>query len=336
MESTGTAEYVYTVTLPINELPLTTFNLPATFPYSYNDEIINFPSLPIVDFYGSLADSSDVTVKVNGVSWPVVSLDPLTGVIQIGSYPTKLVINQEYTLTAVDVAAKRVLLPGYPIDSSSITLTIVGGNAQYSGLDFHIDGQYLSWWGGQLHYKLGVGDRIGVSGEVNPYVGALIEFTYHIRNFYTTLVIDRSLSRTLDHNVFDGCSRPIDGIMFDPDYKDLGVTFEEYISFVDDYSDGIKLIFFNTTTSQVEDHIFTGPVFEYYDVNEDELGAPDNFPNALIRLRSPLNFSGNPLTYVVDYGFVNDKIVRFRKKTFQELLPSRVFRTMKFVEMLPV
>ena len=338
VESTGTAEFTHTVTLPINEMPPTTFMMPESFPYEYNDEIFAFPALPMVDAEGNLADTSSVSVTVNGIPWPVTAVNPLTGEVQIAPYPTDLIVEHEFILTAADVAARHILLPGYPIDPTSVSLRIIGSSAQLLNYDFLILGQYLSWVGTTLHDRLNVGDIIRISATVNPYVGATVSFVYHIQNYYTTRVINRSAySRFLDNGyVMDGCSEPSTGIMFDPDYRNLAVTWEEYISFVDDYSDGIKLTFFNTTTSQIEEHIFTGPVFEHYEASADELGSPDNFPNAMVRLNSPLNFAGNPLTFIVDYGFINDKIVRFRKKTFQELLPSRTFRTLNLVEMLPV
>ncbi|GAG54482.1 unnamed protein product, partial [marine sediment metagenome] len=45
---------------------------------------------------------------------------------------------------------------------------------------------------------------------------------------------------------------------------------------------------------------------------------------------------GNPLDFAGEYGFLNDKVVRFRKKTFKELLPSRTFRTLELMEMMAV
>jgi hypothetical protein len=115
----------------------------------------------------------------------------------------------------------------------------------------------------------------------------------------------------------------------------LAWAFSEYYTYLDDYSDGIKISFFNIDTLQVEDHIFSGPVFELYDATQDQIGVPENIPNALVRIPNPISLT-NPLEYSADYNFLNDALVRFRKKTFKELLPSRAFRTIELTEVLPV
>jgi hypothetical protein len=142
-------------------------------------------------------------------------------------------------------------------------------------------------------------------------------------------IIDRNLSRIMDDRYVFG------GLCYDQEGVELNVMLNEYYSFLDDDSDGIKISFFNKDTLTIEDHIFSGPVFESYEAVEDEIGVPENFPNALVRIANPLSLN-NPLNYAADYGFLNDSLVRFRKKTYQELLPDRSFRTMKLVEMLPV
>jgi hypothetical protein len=142
-------------------------------------------------------------------------------------------------------------------------------------------------------------------------------------------MIDRDLSRIMDDRyVFDG-------LCYDQEGVKLNVRMDEYYGCLDDGSDGIKISFFNKDSLIIEDHIFSGPVFESYEAVEDEIGVPENFPNALVRIANPLSLS-NPLNYAADYGFLNDSLVRLRKKTYQELLPDRSFRTLKLTEMLPI
>ena len=152
---------------------------------------------------------------------------------------------------------------------------------------------------------------------------------YHINSIATISMANRDWSRIFDDDdVFPGyCS---DGMEMT-----LSFGFDEFYTFLDDGSDGIKLVFFNKDTLTIEEHIFSGPVFELYSVADDELGSPDNFPNALVKINNPMHFT-NPLSYSGDYNFLNDKVVRFRKKTFKELLPSRTFRTLELIETMPL
>jgi hypothetical protein len=223
--------------------------LPSSFAYTYNDDGINFPSLPVVDRDGNIATISDIEVKVNGVVWTVLSFDPVTGYILLSSFP------------------------------------------------------------------------------VGPAI--TVETKYCIRNTATISMVDRDWSRIFDNDdVFPG-------YCFDGFSITTNVNFDEFYTFLDDDSDGIKFSFFNKDTLNIEEHIFSGPVFEYYSVADDELGSPDNFPNALVRIVNPIHLT-NPLSYSGDYSFLNDKVVRFRKKTFKELLPSKTFRTLELMEMMPL
>ena len=116
-------------------------------------------------------------------------------------------------------------------------------------------------------------------------------------------------------------------------YKMDATTFyQEYINFLSDYGDGITFKYLNKDTYEVEEHTFSGPVFETYDADQDEVSAIESFPNALIRITKPLN----PLTILEDYKFLQDPAIRIRKKTLRELLPDRTFRTFKLYEALPV
>ena len=112
-------------------------------------------------------------------------------------------------------------------------------------------------------------------------------------------------------------------------------SFAEYYGFLSDYSDGIKIKYFNKSTYQVEEHVFSGPVFEMYDPNNDEYGSSDSFPDALVRVPNPIH-SGNPFKSGKSYDFVGDTMARFKKKTFKELLPDRTFRTVNITEMVPM
>ena len=249
LESTGVAEYTYTFDTDSNAT--SEYYLPASFPFTFNDDMINFPALPVIDIDGNVATISDIEVRVNGVLWTVLSFDPVTGYIQLNPYP------------------------------------------------------------------------------VGPVIAVTVETKYHINNIVTLPMANRDYTRIFDSDdVFPGyCS---DGVSLT-----LSASFDEFFTFLDDASDGIKLVFFNKDTLNVEEHLFSGPVFEYYSIADDELGSPDNFPNALVKINNPIHFT-NPLIYSGDYNFLNDKVVRFRKKTFKELLPSKTFRTLELMEMMPL
>ncbi len=247
LESTGVGEYTYTFNTDSSATP--EYYLPATFPYTYNGDTISFPALPVIDINGNPATISDIEVRVNGVLWTVLSLDPVTGFVQVSPYPAGPAIQ--------------------------------------------------------------------------------VETKYYINNVVTMPMANWDWSRILDDDdVFPGYCQDGVGIT-------LGLNFDEFFTFLDDDSDGIKIVFFNKDTLNVEEHIFSGPVFEYYNIADDELGSPDNFPNALVRLVNPIHLT-NPLSYSGDYSFLNDKVVRFRKKTFKELLPSKTFRTIELMEMMPL
>jgi hypothetical protein len=207
-------------------------------------------------------------------------------------------------------------------------VNIVNGTSQYQDQDFRVSGTRLFWYFGALRNKLTAGDRLRLIYTYNPYVGAKVEFTYHILNNVLASVIVRDWSRIMDDKyVFAGLCHDVEAIS-------IGTTLTEYLPGLDDDSDGITLSFFNTDTLEVEKHKFTGPVFETYEALEDEIGAPENYYNSLVRIKK---FNGNsPLNYSATYSFINDKLVRFRKKTFRELMPDKTFRSSKIVEMLPV
>jgi len=344
-ESTGTALYSYTFQTPTDEDSPTEFYLPPSFQTTFNDELIDYPALPIVDVDGNLATISDIEVTVNGTPWVVTGLDPVTGWVQLADYPEEPIIETYYTVTAEDAARNMVEFSGYPIDPRRTTMTIIHGTAQYFEEDFFIldhnllnyedspnpEGTwFLSWYGTPLHGLFSEGDQIRLSYILNNYADVPIQTTYYIRNEATVPMINRDWSRILDNeDVLPGyCADGFDIVITDEIYN-------EYYPGLDDYSDGIKAVFFNKDTLTIEEHVFTGPVFEYYEAQNDELASPENFPNALVRIPNPASLS-NPLDFAGEYGFLNDQLVRFRKKTFKELLPSKTFRTLEFMEMMAV
>lgn len=158
-----------------------------------------------------------------------------------------------------------------------------------------------------------------------PPFSATVEFTYKVLNTQWVEVLDEERTRVYDYEYVYPSACP------DPIKMQSTIVIQEYINFLDDNSTGIKLVFFNKDTYAIEEHIFSGPVFETYSAAEDEISTPETFPNALVRIQEPGRWS-NPLNYAVDYSFLNDPLVKFRKKTYRELLPDRTFRTIKQVE----
>ena len=334
IESTGTATVSYSFTNPYEVEPSTSFILPPFIEMLYNDDYINFPSLPLVNIEGSPATITDITCKVYlvnqpdvGIPFNITSLNPVTGAVTIEDYSTTTTFNDFHTITADEARNNQLWLPGY-IDPFSVSVNIVHGTAQYLNQDFRVQGSRLYWYFGNLNNKLEAGDILRMVYVFNPFIGAKIEFTYHILNNVVLPSIVRDHSRIMDDGyVLTGPCNDIEAIQ-------IGAILNEYLPGLDDDSDGITLSFFNTDTLEIEKHKFSGPVFETYDAFEDEIGVPENFYNSLVRIQ---RFKGqNPLNYSATYSFINDKLVRFRKKTFRELMPDRTFKTSKIVEMLPV
>jgi hypothetical protein len=208
----------------------------------------------------------------------------------------------------------------------NVSVIVIHGTSQYVETDFYTQNQYLVWRGGPLEGLLSAGDVLYVIYERAVYQ---IDFSYSILSSQSVLVINNDWSRIYD----DVYVYP--GFCPDPIKSRLSARFEEHINFLDDYSMGIKLKFFNKDTYQLEEHVFNGPVFETYLTSEDQIATPDSFANALIRIRGPI-CNENPLTFLGTFDFINDSLVRFRKKTYRELLPDRTFRTIKLTEVLPV
>lgn len=328
LEPSGLAKFSYTVTTTVDNPATTVFFLPPTFPYNDGTNVYDFPALPVMKDASSVADSTAyVTVTVDGVSHNVTFLDATTGEVHLEPFPEEIAIETQVVITANDVGRSAIYLPGIPLTASNVTLTI--GTAQYYGTDFYVYGRTLSWFGTPLDGLIDTGDVIRISYDVDPLIAATIVFNYKIKSSAAVTIVDPSQSRVMDNGYVFGSMCP------DGPRSDLNVMFREYFTFLSDYSEGIKISYFNKDTVTVEDHMFSGPVFEMWEASEDQIGVPDNFHNALVRIRNPLQ-AVNPLRSLVDYGFVNDQVARFRKKTFKELLPDRTFRTLKILEMLPV
>jgi hypothetical protein len=339
IEPAGTATVSYSFTNPYqnqdssgNYLPLsTTFILPATIEALYNDDYINYPSIP-VGMDSSVATTADITCNVYLVNQPniaipfsVLSIDSTKVIIE--DFPTAIAFNDDHTITAEEAYNNQLWLPG-DIDPSTIAVTVIHGTSQFLNQDFRVQGSRLYWYFGALRNKLEAGDIVRMSYVYNPFIGARIEFTYHIYNNVVLYSIVRDHSRIMDDGyVLTGPCNDIEAVQ-------ISATLNEYLPGLDDDSDGITLSFFNTNTLEIEKHKFSGPVFETYDALEDEIGVPGNFYDALVRIKKYKGYS--PLNYSATYSFINDKLVRFRKKTFRELMPDKTFKTSKIVEMLPV
>ena len=84
----------------------------------------------------------------------------------------------------------------------------------------------------------------------------------------------------------------------------------------------------------LEERMFSGPVFEMCDYNDDEISPPECFPGALVPV--PYGVRIDPMVRPLNFDFMSDELVRFRKKTVKELLPDRSFRTLELTEMVPI
>jgi hypothetical protein len=319
----------YSVYMPI-DAPLTVFYLPETIPYRIGSDTIDFPALPAIKDFNTLATADDVVVKLRGdvVHGLIKSFDPVTGYVEIFN-PENYIVNSFVQLTQRDIDLKFVSLPSVPLRPDLVLMGIYRGSPQEYGVDFFVIGDTVYWNTTPLESILEAGDVIRFSYPVYALRDATISFTYNIRSVGLARVMDRDRSRVFDwEHVFPAQC-------FDGFENTLKVQFNEYVNYLSDYSSGIKFTYFNKDTYQIEEHVFTGPVFESYDPHDDEISSPESFPNALVKIRNPLN-PANPLNLLTNYGYINEPSVRIRKKTIRELLPDRSFRTSKIMEVLPV
>jgi hypothetical protein len=195
----------------------------------------------------------------------------------------------------------------------------------------------------------------GIIIFISPINNATIEFTYKFKSTSDVKVLSLTKSRVFDWvDVFPDIYTHVypdaythlfpnihthDGthtsVYYDGYETSPSIYCNEYINYMNDYSDGIKHVYYNISTNQLEDHVYSGPVFETYDATEDEISSHESFPNALVRIKNPLS-TGNPLDILNNYDFLNEPAIRIRKKTVRELMPEGQYRITEFHEALPV
>ena len=327
----GLTEHTYPVQTPFDAQQFN-YQLPASFLYQDSQyDWVDFPSLPVYknQLPFTQADASDIIVRIDGRQYDglITSFDSTTGAITLMD-PTELQV-EYYTVTDQDIAGGWKLLDNLPSDPALVAVKIVGGVAQEYGVDYYVDRHHLWWRGLRLDGQLLAGDILQVIYPRFLLADSLVEFSYYIKSNQVVTIIDKDRSRILDYIYVFGGGCP------DPIQVEMGLFHQEYINYLDDYGDGIKQFYFNKDTYQVEEHVFSGPVFELYDASEDEISSPDSFPNALVRIRD-VRLVGSPLSLISDYSFIHDTAVRMRKKTIKELLPDRTYRNMQIMEVLPV
>lgn len=327
MGYTGTLEVTYETNTP-SDTAQTVFWLPETFVYDSPEYgPIDFPSLPIMKDSTALADPSDISVTIDGVAYPggVSTVDPLSGRVEI-SAPAPYAHTESRTVSAEEASDEAVMLEHYPSDPNAVTLSL-NGNPKTVNVDYVVMGQRVVWFGGPM--TVTAGDTLDLGYTAEPLINASVEFTYKVMSTRDVEVVDDDWSRITDDDYVLASACP------DPIVSDSDMHLSEYYGFLDDYSEGITVQYFNKDTYQVERHVFSGPLFEIHEPSEDEFGSPESFHGALVKIKNPIH-SGNPLKFRSTYTFLDDPFVRFKKKTFKELLPDRTFRTIKIMEMAPL
>ncbi len=66
------------------------------------------------------------------------------------------------TLTAGEAAAKEIILTNVPVNTTKVTLDLIGGTSQQIGLDFNVSGSVLTWDGFSLETVLETGDKLRI------------------------------------------------------------------------------------------------------------------------------------------------------------------------------
>jgi hypothetical protein len=199
---------------------LQSFNLPATYKIFLNDYWVDFPTLPIMDFYDFYATAADITYTVNGQSHTVTGLNPITGAVTIADLDVTEKVGEIFTLTDQNIEECEFLLPGYITSPENAEFTIIHGTSQFIYKDFKVNGQHVTWYFSDLKELLQAGDQIRVSYTVTP-VNAEIEFLYHIRNSAVIKMVDRDLSRIMDDKYVFG------GLCYDQEGVELNVMLNE-------------------------------------------------------------------------------------------------------------
>jgi hypothetical protein len=330
MTSTGTATTTYTYYE--GEIPVTEINLPEYIQTITTDgRTVNFPATPIMKDSTNLADPEDIIVRVNGsiVTGLIkddFTFDPTNGYFELHTF-NNLTIVDHIQLTQANIDNRYVKLSSIPINEN-VALNVVQGPAQVYGYDYVVlEGVLFLEY--PLRSLLSAGDILRIEYQSAALTGREIEFTYYIKTEGEIIIPDLSRSRVFDSDfVFPG-------YCYDGFRQEVAIEEPEYVNFVSDYGKGIKFMYLNKDTYQLEEHVFSGPVFEMYNPYEDEISATESFPNALVRIKNPLAQT-DPLKTLPNYDFLNDDAIRIRKKTLKELLPDRTFRSMQITEALPV
>ena len=325
MTSTGVADTVFVY----SNNDSTNLYLPDTTRALTTDgQMVDFPALPILKDATTYALPGDVTVYVDGTETPglIQSLDATTGHLVLFPQPDQTVVDT-FVITQQDLDNKYLKLSAWPSDSTVVTLEQFSLPLPGDYYDVFEDIIYME---DPLLISLSPGDTLQALYNTHAFNGRELEFAYHIRTTGTIEVVDIENSRVFDSDdVFAGAC--YDGFKME-------LTLEpqpEYVNFLSDYGKGIKHVYLNKDTHQLEEHIFSGPVFEMYSAAEDEISSIDSFSDALVRVNNPLN-QKDPLHIRYNYDFLNSDSIRIRKKTIKELLPNRTFRTMELLEALPV
>lgn len=74
--------------------------------------------------------------------------------------PAKAQRSDSVVLTEADIASKSVRLEFAPRDPDDVTVTVVGGGAQFPGTDFQVRGGTITWAGLGLEAILEAGDKL--------------------------------------------------------------------------------------------------------------------------------------------------------------------------------
>lgn len=329
MASIGTASVTYTYLEGFHQV--TELYLPETLRTVITDgREVDFPALPIMKDVSTEAGPDDIIVQVNGsvVTGLIQDLDPLTGYVKLYSNSPTLTVVDYIQLTQEDIDDRSAKLSSYPLNGDSAILNIVNGPAQIYGIDFVVE-ENVIFMEPPLSALLSPGDILVVTYETTALTGRELKFTYNIKTTGVISTLDMARSRVIDSNyVFAGNC-------YDGFRQEIELNEPEYVNFLSDYGKGIKHIYLNKDTYQLEEHVFSGPVFETYNALEDEISSQESFPNALVRIKSPLTMP-DPLKTLSNYNFLNSDAIRIRKKTLRELLPDRTYRTQQIIEALPV
>jgi hypothetical protein len=328
MAPTGTASTTYTYQEGI--IPVTELYLPETVRTTITDgRQVDFPALPIMKDSTAYADASDVIVQVNGtvVTGLIKTFDPLLGYVELYS-DTNLAIVDYIQLTQDDIDNRYARLSSFPLNGEAVALNVIHGPAQVYGVDFVVEGDVL-FLEQPMRVLLSPGDILVVTYQTAALTGRELKFTYNIKTTGVISTLDFDRSRVIDSNYV------LAGQCYDGFRQSVAIEEPEYVNFLSDYGKGIKFTYLNKDTYQLEEHVFSGPVFETYNACEDEISALESFPNALVRIKSPLTMP-DPLKTLPNYDFLNSDAIRIRKKTLRELLPDRTYRSLQIIEAMSV